>query len=226
MDGGMIQHPRDLRAARAQAIKALAARSEPRPIDIEDLLGWTYRMQMADCAMSGDGEASSWSSMVYSVRATVPCAGFRFVVAKDALVVHDVVKSTLEAPFQRLVMDCARKGEQPDWCDGVVPRPVMKPAMDARSGLPKWNHREKRAEPLIRWIDRDGGELPQGHAVHNYGYCMVDYDPAFEFIDMCRQIYVHWYDAMMAVLDALKGERLERWLPHGPRVPRKPWDRA
>lgn len=216
----MTSHRPDLK-------EQLARAPERQPYDIERLLHWTYHVQQADMASSGESEASSWSSMVYSVRATVPCAGFRFVVARDALTVHDVVKRTLKEPMQILVIAQARKGEPPDWCAGVVPRPVMRVAMDARTRAPKWNHRERRAEPFMRWLDREGAELPQGAAaVHNYGYCVVEYQPSWEFIEMNREIYRLWHRAMGKVLEALGEVTLERWKPHATAIPYQPWERT
>lgn len=234
MDGGMIQHPVDLRAARAKAIRDLAARSEPRPIDIEDLLGWTYRIQFADCAhvseWDGDepNDKSATAAFIDAMmgggagRGTVPCAGFRFVVARDALTVARVVARTLSTDRQRIVIAAAVKGEPPSWCDGVIPRPVLKPAFD-HNGQPRWNHKERRPEPAVVWTDADGAPLPKPVRRWDYGWCQLDYQPSLEFIEMCRQIYRAWYAAMLAVLEALKGERLERWLPRPPRVHPAPW---
>ncbi len=188
-------------------------------VDIEWLLTWAYRVQLADGAEArGAGARASpgWAadSVVRVARAlalgTVRISGTggggpaAEAISPDAELVHQAVRG-LPWPRSAVVIQHARLGTRPECFLGVEPRVV--PVISPRTGRPRIKY-----EPWDRsW---------------NYGHCLFVFEPV-EPVEViaARELYVAWWDALELLALALRvGGGLSRFRV-GPRpaAPRSPW---
>lgn len=185
------------------------------PIDMEDLLVWTYRVQRADVVVARglgmhrieaaqDGVAfDAVSSCGCAVVEQIQLLGVRVdgsggcdALHEDAEAVHEVVLR-LDSVLQFLVMRHARSGDRPDAMDGVKPRafPVLN-----RKGT------TVRHDPTDR--------------ARRYGWCPLHWLPSLATIDAARLEYMMWRGALDRLAATLRIEqRLTRHRVTGPTAP-------
>lgn len=186
-----------------------------KPIDA--LVDWTYRDQKADVASAGLAHRTGYAGVSSTALICDTLAlqtqvdnggpGHRIPpdVHPDAERVHEAVE---RMALGSLIVEQAKEGGAPSWCDGVYPQMI------------KWDRDER---PVIRWTDAMGRELIKGNS-KNYGYCELRYEPSWEFIDYKRQIYTLWRNALLelrAVL--LAADSLTGFVPLDPVTPPTPW---
>ncbi|MBS7789262.1 hypothetical protein KTR66_04615 [Roseococcus sp. SDR] len=206
------------------AQSARASALQRQPIDIEDLLVWTYRDQRADVVIERgiglfdqEGEADGLVRQRSSACGVLAVArnallGWRVDgggrsaggLHEDAELVHRAVMQLTGRvqglPHWRLVIQNAARAERPDAMVREVPRPV--PRM----------HRDGRV--LVEWSDKG----------KRYGTCPVEYAPSAALILAAQAEYTAWHSALMLLALALQVERkLTRWFPLRPAAPATPW---
>ena len=203
---------------------AIQGRPARQPIDMEDLLVWTYRDQKADLVIRrGAGlhtlEALADGVEVHGVSAC-GCASVSRIAElgvrvdrsapdqgalhPDAETVHRAVMRLDDRvhglPRSRLVIVNAGRAERPDAMVGEVPRPI--PVLN------------RKGEPSVVFSD----------AGKRYGTCPVDYQPSATMILTAREEYTAWHAALRLLAMALQHEpKLTRWYPLAPAAPEAPW---
>jgi hypothetical protein len=205
----------------AQTVRASALQRQP--IDIEDLLVWTYRDQRADVVIErGIGlhglEAAADGVPSFQVSACGCAAVARIgelgvrvdqhgrgagALDEDAELVHRAVMRLTDRvqglPRWRLVIQNAARGERPDAMVTAVPRPVALLQRDGR--------------PVVNWSDKG----------KRYGSCPVEYAPSAALILAAQAEYAAWHSALMLLALHLQSERLVRWFPLRPAASPRPW---
>jgi hypothetical protein len=205
----------------AQTVRASALQRQP--IDIEDLLVWTYRDQRADVVIERgiglfdqEGEADGIVKQREAACGVLAVArscllggrvdgGGRSAGAldEDAELVHRAVMRLTDRvqglPRWRLVIQNAARSERPDAMVTAVPRPVALLQRDGR--------------PVVNWSDKG----------KRYGSCPVEYAPSAALILAAQAEYAAWHSALMLLALALQSERLSRWFPLRPSAPARPW---
>lgn len=201
-------------------------RAQRQPIDIEQLLIWTYRVQKADQVIRRGGGLHSLEALVDGVQlnatSTCGCAavariqelGVRVDVEgrdagalhPDAEVVHRaVMRLTARVqgrPGWQLIIGHAAWGDRPDSMEGEMPRPI--PVLNRR-GLP----RVEFTTPGRR----------QDEAM-----CLVEYAPSAASILLAREEYAAWHQLLRLLALALQAEPgLSRFHPLAPAAPAAPW---
>lgn len=204
--------------SRIEAKMAGAGGSERKVMPVDQFLVWVYQVQKADVVMEHGvslnrverlianglraGDRTMTTDSTALVEALAMGAGGQGVsnaLHPDAETTHELVRAM--APHARqLTIECARGATQPDWCEGKETRLT---AQIGRDGTPR-----------VVWSKN--GDYPL--------YCPVDvqYHPAL--IDMRRDIYVMWWDALAQL--ALMMKRDSRLIAHAitmPRCQRTPW---
>lgn len=160
-----------------------------QPIDIEDLLVWTYQRQKADIVSRRQSTVflpSSSSNVAMLARhallGTRIDHGGSWVHDKnelhpDADLTHEaVMRLPIEA--RGLVMSHAKGGTRPDWVEDDQPR--FLPKMNSR-GRPK--------------VERDSG----GRAI----FCPVYLYPDPDYVTFCRSVYGEWWRGIQMLISDL-----------------------
>ena len=190
------------------------------PIDVEELLVWTYRRQRADVVVGRglglqvgerlvDGQNVQASSAcgcaavgrIQELGVRVDGTGGCDALHEDAEVVHQVV-GRLDGPLQGLVIQHARDGSRPDVMLGAVPRP--RPVIGPK-GVPR-----VRYEPWDRH--------------RHYGWFPMEWSVSLVAIEAARLEYGMWRAAIGRVAATLRVEgRLTRHWVTGPAAQVQPW---
>ncbi len=207
-------------------------------IDIEDLLNWTYRVQLADLILglgvdlwhaeraaegiewhghSADGVYAVLQRLRLGVR--VDGAGMRISadVDADAVIVHESVMK-LGSVLATIVIRYARTGGRPSWHPDAqfryTPQWLDRPRYHAGTGLPR-----KRSFLVVRTIARDGRLVSS--------YCPIIPVDHPDEVDQRRLTYRLWFDGVSALsnyLSTLTGlgfaavsltARAQPWLDEG-----------
>lgn len=199
-----------------------------QPIDVEQLLVWTYRDQRADVVIRRGAGLHTLEALADGVEVTTTSACGCASVARiaelgvrvdssgrdagalhpDAEVIHLAVMQLTEKlaglPLWRLVIHHASMNERPDPMVGVVPRP--RPYRHPVNG-----------EVRIEGKDRNG----------RYGYCPISYQPSDASIRAAREEYAAWHACLVWLVETLRIDpRLTRWHPMPPAAPAEPWNHA
>jgi hypothetical protein len=195
-----------------------------QPIDIEDLLVWTYRHQKADIVIErGIGlhslEAAAGGIEIHGSSACgcasverIGMLGTRIDMSghgsgdlhPDAEAVHRAVMQLDDRvnglPRSRLVIQHAARGERPDPMLGAVPRPYPLLTHDGRVA--------------IEWLDRG----------RRFGLCRVQWSPAWALIDAAQREYSAWHAALRLLAMAVnEGKGLATRVALAPHAPHAPW---
>ena len=211
-----------------QTVQALASRPALQPVDVEDLLVWTYRLQRADVVIGrGVGlhgpeaaldDVERYGSSACGCAAVERIARLGVRVDKlgydpgalhpDAEVVHREVEAmdrrrVQGLPVSRLVILHAARAERPGELACEVPRPIP--------------HLNRLGDPQVVWTDKG----------RRQGYCPISYQPSAAMVWASRLEYLAWHEALRLLVFALRGEgRLIRWWPLAPAAPARPWESA
>jgi hypothetical protein len=206
---------------------ARSAASTRQPIDIEELLVWTYRAQKADQVIRRGAGLHALEALADGVEihatSACGCAGVARIAElgvrvdqmgrdsgalhPDAEVVHRAVMQLDDKvqglPRSRLVIVHAARAERPGDLACEIPRPV-----------PRLN---RNGSVQVQWLD-------QGR---KRGFCPIDYQPSVALIDAAREEYAAWHAALRLLHLALHDDaRLTRWHPLRPAAPAEPWNHA
>ncbi|WP_316979976.1 hypothetical protein [Shumkonia mesophila] len=195
-----------------------AERDRVEPVlamDIERLLIWTYQDQAADAIIGraagtaapmtrGISNASMIANHIalgcrvdVSRGGAVWAAGVACDLHPDAEATHEAV-TALPSILVGMVIRHAKGGTRPDWCEGVMRRPV---AIKGGNG-----------KPVVIYKDR----------ARNYpDYCPLTYLPHADWIRDVRKIWLAWWDALDDIAGRLDGT-LERKVLRLP-FQREPW---
>lgn len=212
-------------AAATVTVRSYTARRPPpglAPIDVEELLGWTYRRQKAhlicgqgrglhELEAAADGvvlQGGSSASAVARILAlgtmvdqSAPDPG---QLHPDAEAVHRVVEQldhrTRGLPLAWLLIQHARQGGRPDAMVGELPRPA--PMLTLRGRI------------HVEWTD----------AGRRCGHCPLVYEPSATRILQAREEYAAWHRGLRLVALALQGARLSSWRVLAPAAPARPWE--
>lgn len=177
--------------------------------DVERLLTWAYRDQMADRVggghMIGGGVSNAEAMAAYfalGCKIDTPGVGERMAYAGRASahpVAETVHACVLGVENRGLVIQNARTGSRPDWMPGVVVR--CAPVLNGK-GRPTMEYADaKRSRPL---------------------YCHYQWVPCRpEHLALARGLWCAWWDAVEAVRIGLE-DALGRKMV-GVREAREPW---
>lgn len=186
-----------------------------RPIDIEDLLIWTYQTQRADRVIRADEEAmpsGPSDRLSASALRELALAGVALSAAQgvyvprslhpDAEVVHEAV-GMLPSKMRYMIVVSARTGERPDWTAGPV-----------------------RMEP--HWRELGSGELkPVVLYDRNRRpiMCPVEPRPTADEYRMARENWSCWHAGLVRLVGLLAEwpDCLRDFQPTGPAAPACPW---
>lgn len=182
-------------------------------IDIEDLLVWTYKRQLADLMTKGG--RYTWPAcagtltqyMEFGVGVVRYAAATEAIndLHPDAEQVHRTVEGlkdeALGVPLGDLMIYNARKGARPDWFEGFALRLVPEIS-------------ERTLDPKIVYLDRR----------RHYGYCVIkpDVDPLY--IEFARELYSAWHRGLCQLVRLLARVPLLRYEAVGPATPASPWE--
>lgn len=207
-------------------VRRPAAGQGKRPIDVEELLRWTYRQQRADVVLERGiglmgpeaevegieihgGSNLSVLERIMKLGCFVDRSGYDMGdLHPDAEVVHRLVRR-LDArvaglPLGAMLVFHARGGTRPDRelaC--AMPKPV--PVAHWRTG-----------EPSVVWTDKG----------RRHGFCPVEYEPSASRILQAREEWRAWHRGLCLVALALHDEKLTLWHPLAPTVAARPWEMA
>ena len=206
----------------------------PIDIDIEDLLGWTYRVQRADIVIdrgyglhpierqadgipvfraSTDGVAACMRSGATGTSGRAGAASIKADLHPDAERVHKTVMM-MGGDDASLIIRHAKAADRPAWLPGARHRfePMWKGArkIDAETGLPI-----KGSYDVIREVDRNR------HTVRVF--CpIIEYDGP-EYVGAKREISGRWHRALVTLADHFIEAPLDDHVIVQWRVPAKPW---
>lgn len=212
--------------ARMEAARAGAGMARLEPIDVEELLVWTYRDQRADVVIGrGVGlhglEAAADGIALQAVSAC-GCAGVARIAElgvrvdrmgrdagalhPDAELVHQVVSALTGKvnglPHAQLLIRHAARGGRPDELVCAVPRAMP------------YLH-EARGTVRVEWLDTK----------RRYGFCPISWQPSAAMIAAAREEYSAWWHALRLVAFCLMREaRMVRWRALMPAAPARPWE--
>jgi len=182
-------------------------------IDVERLLVWVYRDQLAggNCIRHEDyGPVGYGSTSALAEVARLGCrvdgGGGGYPVNEDAERVHDVVSAMGDTGV--LLMIYGRMGARPDWMEGAWPH--YEPADGWRK---KRGSSEQEAITSESFKDDDG----RMRAL----MCRVVLQDRPEVIRLARAEYGLWYEGLVMLSDDVQG--LKRYAVHGPAVSAAPW---
>ncbi len=187
----------------------LLPRSRPE-IDIEALLIWVYRDQVADKSGSGFaagyGSASNLNAAAFTLGSVVDTSPYvNNGVSDEAFIINLAVERLLGPVKAGLVTHYARTATRPHLSDPPAPT-----AFD---------------------IDRyDNGKIkvhesvpPRGSTLPIVRWCQIVWRHPPESINSERAFYVEWWDALAALTQALQAVEGIQHIVTGPIAPREPW---
>jgi hypothetical protein len=205
-----------------------------RSLDIEDLLGWTYRQQLADTVLdrgyglhpierqvdgipvrraSADGVDACMKSGALGTPPAGATPSIKNDIHPDAERVHNTVKM-LGDPAAMVLIRHAKYATRPDWLPDARHRhePAWKGSrkFDDATGLPV-----KGSFEIITERDRSYNRISS--------YCPIsEYDEP-DYVDAKRDVYRRWHRDLMVLAGHFGQVPLTEHTVTGPGVPAEPW---
>lgn len=177
-----------------------------REMDIELLVQWTYRVQMADLARTGMGGGIGGSTdSVAELGVGVDRSSYTNVaVHEDAYRVHEQVER-LPSEIQTPIITHGRLATRPDWMPGVISRPRPLREFDGKPTV-------LSSEPQIK---RKGW--------HKTKWCPLVWTPPAESIEQAHDRYLVWWGSLLDLAERLRSVGLTSITVLDPSAPRFPW---
>ena len=205
-----------------------------RTIDIEELLGWTYRAQLADIVIergyglhaiereadgipvfraSADGVVACMRSGALGSTATGGAAGIKADLHADAERVHNTVMM-LGGDDALLIIRHAKAATRPDWLPDarhrLEPRWKGNRKFDAATGLPV-----KGSYEVITLWDSNWNKQSS--------YCPISEHDGPDHVGAKREAYRRWRRALVTLAEHFAEAPLDDHIVSGPASPAKPW---
>ncbi len=205
-----------------------------RTLDIEDLLSWTYRQQLADIVLdrgyglhpierqadgipvrraSTDGVLACMRSKAIGTSSAAGAAPIKADLHPDAERVHNTVMM-LGGDDALLIIRHAKAADRPNWYPDARHRcePVWKggPKFDSETGLPM----KGSFEIETKW-DRNRHKIASG--------CPIIEIDAPDRVAAKRELYRRWRRALVTLANYFDEAPLTEHIVTGPTAPENPW---
>lgn len=205
-----------------------------RTIDIEDILGWTYRAQLADIVIergyglhpierqvdgipvfrvSADGVVACMRSGALGTQAIGGTAGIKADLNPDAERVHSTVMM-LGGDDTLLIIRHAKAGTRPDWL------------ANARHRFePDWKARRRYDEATGLPVRGSYNVITVWDTSRNMQstYCPVSEYDGPGHVEARRAVYAKWHRALVTLARHFGDALLDEHIVTGPLVGAKPW---
>ncbi len=187
-------------------VDRVAVTTPKREMDVELVVQWTYRVQMADLARTGMGGSISGSTdSVAELGVGVDRSSYTNVaVHEDAYRVHEQVER-LPSEIQSPIITHGRLATRPDWMPGVISRPKPLREFDGKPTV-------LSSEPQIK---RAGW--------YKTKWCPLVWTPPAESIEQAHDRYLIWWGSLLDLAERLRSVGLTSITVLDPSAPRFPW---